>query len=98
MATSSRIMHHVTKLESFQIGFLNLLDDLFNVLTWPTQSPDLNPIKHLWDVVERELCGLDVQPRNVHQLQDAIYQYGPTFLKNAFSTLLSQCHVELRQF
>jgi len=26
------------------------------------------------------------------------YQYGPTFLKNAFSTLLNQCHVELMQF
>jgi len=26
------------------------------------------------------------------------YQYGPTFLKNAFSSLLNQCHVELRQF
>jgi len=26
------------------------------------------------------------------------YQYGPTFLKNAFSTLLNQCHIELRQF
>jgi len=24
MATSRRIMHHVTKLESFQIGFLNM--------------------------------------------------------------------------
>jgi len=26
------------------------------------------------------------------------YQYGPTFLKNAFSILLNQCHIELRQF
>uniref|UniRef100_A0AAY5L028 Hexosyltransferase n=1 Tax=Esox lucius TaxID=8010 RepID=A0AAY5L028_ESOLU len=26
------------------------------------------------------------------------YQYGPTFLKNAFSTLLNQCQVELRLF
>jgi len=25
-------------------------------------------------------------------------QYGPTFLTNAFSTLLNQCHIELRQF
>jgi len=25
------------------------------------------------------------------------YQYGPTFLKNTFSTLLDQCHIELRQ-
>jgi len=24
------------------------------------------------------------------------YQYGPTFLKNAFSTLLNQCHVECK--
>jgi len=26
------------------------------------------------------------------------YQYEPTFLKNTFSTLLNQCHVDLRQF
>jgi len=26
------------------------------------------------------------------------YQYGPIFLKNAFSTLLNQCHAELRHF
>jgi len=26
------------------------------------------------------------------------YKYWPTFLKNAFSTLLNQCHVELKQF
>jgi len=45
-------------------------------------------------VVERELRAIDVHPTNLHQLS---YQYGPTFLKNAFSTLLNQCHVELRQ-
>jgi len=62
-----------------------------------SQTPDLIPIEHLWDVEERELCVLEVHPTNLHQLQDAILS-GPTFLKNAFSTLLNQCHVELRQF
>ncbi len=47
-------------------------DNEFTLLTWPPQSPDLNSIEHLWDVVEREICIMDVQPTNLHQLRDAI--------------------------
>jgi len=38
-------------------------DNEFTVLKWPPQSPDVNPIKHLWDVVEREIRALDVHPK-----------------------------------
>ncbi len=46
-------------------------DDEFTLLKCPPQSPDLNPIEHLWDVVEREIHIMDVQPTNLQQLRDA---------------------------
>ncbi len=33
----------------------------FTLLKWPPESPDLNPIEHLWDVVEREIRIMDEQ-------------------------------------
>jgi len=27
----------------------------FQVLTWPPNTPDLNPIEHLWDVLEKQV-------------------------------------------
>ncbi len=44
-------------------------DNEFTLLKWAPQSPDLNPIEQLWDVVEREIHIMDVQPTN---LRDAI--------------------------
>ncbi len=47
-------------------------DNEFNLLKWPPQSPNLNPIEQLWDVMEWEICIMDVQPINLQQLRDAI--------------------------
>ncbi len=46
-------------------------DNEFNLLKWPTVTKSQS-IEHLWDVVEREIRIMDVQPTNLQQLRDAI--------------------------
>uniref|UniRef100_A0A8R1IE73 Tc1-like transposase DDE domain-containing protein n=1 Tax=Caenorhabditis japonica TaxID=281687 RepID=A0A8R1IE73_CAEJA len=36
-----------------------------DLLEWPSQSPDFNPIEHMWDELERRLKG--VRASNVNQ-------------------------------
>ncbi len=86
MITSSRIMHHVTKLKSSQTGFLNMT--MSSLYSWLPQSPDLNPIEHLWDVVEREIRIMDVQPTNLQKLCDAIMSIWTKSLRNVSNALL----------
>ncbi|MBN3299690.1 PEX5 protein, partial [Amia calva] len=53
-----------------------------------TPTVNLNPIEHLWDVVERELRALDVHPTNLHQLQDAILSIWANISKECFQHLV----------
>ena len=41
-------------------SWLNEHDNEFNALQWPSQSLDVSPTEHLWDVVEREICSTDM--------------------------------------
>lgn len=47
-------------------------DSDFSVLSWPAQSPDLNPIENLWDEVERGIRKLNPLPSNLKELEDAV--------------------------
>ena len=42
------------------------------VLTWPKNSPDLSPVKHLWDVVDKQVQSMEGSPRNIEDLKDLL--------------------------
>lgn len=44
-----------------------------NVLDWPSQSPDLNPIEHLWHYVKRQL-EKQGKPSNKHELWEKVQE------------------------
>lgn len=56
----------------------------FTVYKWTPQSPELNHIKHLWDVVEQGICILDLQLINPQQLHDAIVSVWTKISENCF--------------
>ena len=50
------------------------MEQTFNVLDWPAQSPDLNPIEHLWNHVKKQLLRHPRKPTSVHDLWDCLVE------------------------
>ena len=47
-------------------------DHGYKVLSWPAQSPDLNPIEHLWDHLKRKLGEYEVAPNGMLELWERV--------------------------
>ena len=45
-----------------------------SVLPWPVKSPDLNPIEHVWDLLDRRMRARAILPRNVRELAGALVE------------------------
>ena len=59
---------------------------------WPPQSPDLNPIEHVWNILEKKL--VEKKPKNLKELEENIKEEWlkiPTIeIQNLISSMLSR--------
>jgi transposase len=44
------------------------------VLDWPSQSPDLNPIEHIWVILKQRLSAYEESPNSMHDLWSRVEQ------------------------
>ena len=51
-----------------------LQDRNISVLPWPEKSPNLNPIEHVWDLLDRRVRARAISPRNFRELAGALVE------------------------
>jgi transposase len=49
-------------------------ENFINILPWPAQSPDLNPIENLWSELERNVRSHKPRPKNKNELIQVVRQ------------------------
>ena len=64
-----------------------------NVLDWPAKSPDLNPLEHLQEKLDRRIHSRPVQSNNERELRNALVHEWNNIPRVAIRTLIdSMCH------
>ena len=67
-----------------------------NPLNWPAFSPDLSPIKHLWDKLNRRIKRHPSAPTDLVQLRQALHEKRNSIPIARINTLLNSTHRRIR--
>ncbi|GFS07137.1 transposable element Tcb1 transposase [Elysia marginata] len=59
------------------------------VMPWPALSPDLNPIAHLWDYLQRRMDCQDHRPQNADDLEHSLRRHWSAIPRHFLQTLVS---------
>ena len=59
-----------------------------NVLPWPAYSPDMSPIEHVWDALDRHVQQCIPFPANIQQLRTAIEDEWDSMQKATINSLI----------
>ncbi|GFY09014.1 transposable element Tc3 transposase [Trichonephila clavipes] len=79
-----------------------LIDDFLeteNILhmSWPANSPDLNPIEHAWDMLGRQITAFSHPPSSVTELkralQEAWNRLSPQLIHHLIASMVNRCVV-----
>lgn len=71
-------------------GIVNeyLARETIESMDWPAYLPDLNPIEHSWDLLQRQIAKLPVAQTTVEQLADALVKVWRQIPQQKFTELL----------
>ena len=57
-------------------------------LDWPARSPDLNPIEHAWDMLQKAISSRQVQPATVRELRETLIEEWAQLLQHKLCRLI----------
>lgn len=63
---------HTAKKTKAYLDSIGITEVAGRLLYWPAQSPDLNPIEHMWAYLKKQLAKYPIPPRNCKELWERI--------------------------
>jgi hypothetical protein len=65
-----------------------LQQDAIQTIPWPSMSPDMNPIEHVWDFIGRKINQRNPKCQNIDELRTAILQEWQQFPQDRLGRLV----------